>query len=52
MFTFAPTLDLKFNEPPIPFGDFQDSNGREISENMKVIWKAINGHYLHFTVSC
>jgi DNA (cytosine-5)-methyltransferase 1 len=40
MFTLAPTLNLNFNEKPIPFGEFQDNNGRELSENMKVIWQA------------
>ena len=38
MFTVNPKLELKFNEPHIPFGDIQDCNGRILSENMTKVW--------------
>ena len=39
MFTVNPKLELNFNEPEIPFGDIQDCNGRNLSENMTKIWE-------------
>ncbi len=39
MFTVNPKLELNFNEPEIPFGDIQDCNGRNLSENMIKIWE-------------
>jgi DNA (cytosine-5)-methyltransferase 1 len=39
MFSITPKINLEFKEPPILFGDFKDENGRELSENMKVIWE-------------
>ncbi len=44
LFTIAPGLELKFNEPEILFGEFKDECGRELSDNMKLVWnKRING---------
>jgi DNA (cytosine-5)-methyltransferase 1 len=39
-FTFSPKLNLIFKEPQITFGEFQDCNGRSLSENMINIWKS------------
>ena len=39
MFTILPKLNIYFNEPEIPFGDFKDENGRELSDNMKKVWE-------------
>ena len=38
MFSITPKINLDFNEPKIPFGDFKDEMGRDLSDNMKVIW--------------
>lgn len=40
MFTINAKLNLKFNEPAIPFGDFIDMDGRDLSDNMKKVWEA------------
>ena len=40
MFTMAPKLKLDFNENPIVFGEIQDCEGRNLSENMTNIWQA------------
>lgn len=40
MFTMAPKLKLEFNEKPIFFGEIQDCEGRNLSENMTKIWEA------------
>jgi len=40
MFTMAPKLRLDFNEKPIVFGEIQDCEGRNLSENMTKIWEA------------
>lgn len=40
MFTIEPKLKLQFNYKKILFGEIQDANGRELSENMKLIWEA------------
>ena len=42
LFTIAPKLKLEFNEPEIPFGEIQDCNGRNLSENMTKIWEGRN----------
>ena len=39
MFTQAPFLELNFNQNPILFGEIQDGEGRELSENMKIVWQ-------------
>lgn len=38
MFTEMPKLNLEFKETKIKFKEFIDGNGRELSENMKVVW--------------
>jgi DNA (cytosine-5)-methyltransferase 1 len=38
MFSITPKINLDFNEPKILFGEFKDEQGRDLSENMKVIW--------------
>lgn len=38
MFTFVPKLILDFKEPEIPFSEFKDEQGRELSANMKLVW--------------
>jgi DNA (cytosine-5)-methyltransferase 1 len=40
MFTMAPKLKLEFKEKPIVFGEIQDCEGRNLSENMTKIWEA------------
>ena len=40
MFTMAPKLKLEFNEKRIFFGEIQDCEGRNLSENMTKIWEA------------
>ena len=40
MFSVAPRIDMKFNEKPIMFGEIQDCEGRNLSENMTKIWEA------------
>lgn len=39
MFTILPKLKLEFNEPEIRFGEFKDEHGRELSDNMKLVWE-------------
>ena len=39
MFTEMPKLNLKFNEPKIKFKKIIDGNGRDLSENMKIVWE-------------
>lgn len=38
MFTEIPKLHLEFKETKIKFKEFIDGNGRELSENMKIVW--------------
>lgn len=38
MFTEIPKLNLEFKETKIKFKEFIDGNGRELSENMKIVW--------------
>lgn len=38
MFTEMPKLNLEFKETKIKFKEFIDGNGRELSENMKLVW--------------
>jgi DNA (cytosine-5)-methyltransferase 1 len=40
MFTLAPKFRLEFKEKPILFGEIQDCEGRNLSENMTKIWDA------------
>lgn len=40
MFTVAPKLRLEFKEKPILFGEIQDCEGRNLSENMTKIWES------------
>ncbi|MEY4571414.1 MAG: Flavobacterium phage vB FspS tooticki6, partial [Bacteroidota bacterium] len=39
MFNIQPKLELNFNEKEILFSKIKDENGRELSENMKSVWK-------------
>lgn len=39
MFTKMPKLNLEFKETKIKFKEFIDGNGRELSENMKIVWR-------------
>lgn len=39
MFTQNPKIVLDFKEPEINFGEILDGNGRELSENMKLVWE-------------
>ena len=39
MFTQNPKIVLDFKEPEINFGKILDGNGRELSENMKLVWE-------------
>lgn len=38
MFTEIPKLNLEFKETKIKFKEFIDGNGRELSENSKIVW--------------
>ena len=40
MFNLVPKLKLEFNEKPILFGEIQDCEGRNLSENMTKIWES------------
>lgn len=39
MFTEMPKLNLEFKETKIKFKEFIDGNGRDLSENMKIVWE-------------
>lgn len=39
MFTQMPKLNLEFKETKIKFKEFIDGNGRDLSENMKIVWE-------------
>ena len=39
MFTQMPKLNLDFKEPKIKFKQIIDGNGRDLSENMKLVWE-------------
>jgi len=44
MFTQVPKLEMNFNDKPILFKELIDGAGRELSENMKIVWsKRIEG---------
>lgn len=40
LFTIAPELELKFNEPEIKYKEFADYEGESISEYAKIAWDA------------
>jgi DNA (cytosine-5)-methyltransferase 1 len=39
MFTLEPKIKMDFYENAILFGEIQDGNGKELSENMKLVWE-------------